>query len=83
MAKILYAGHTIPLPDSVDVEELAIFLQDSYAKGAHSWATFDLPGEQPKQMRLLFGPGIPVGFITDGRGERGTQEPVESVIEPA
>lgn len=77
MAKIFYAGHTIPLPDSVDIEELAVFLQDSYAKGAHSWATFDLPGEQPERMRLLFGPGIPVGFVTDGREEPGAQESVE------
>jgi len=77
MAKIFYAGQTIPLPDSVDIEELAVFLQDSYAKGAHSWATFELPGAPPKQMRLLFGPGIPVGFVTDTREEPGAQESME------
>lgn len=66
MAEILYAGHVIPLPDVVDVDELSVFLQDSYAKGAHSWATFDVPGDQRKQVRLLLGPGIPVGLYTYG-----------------
>lgn len=66
MAEILYAGHVIPLPDKVDVDELSAFLQDSYAKGAHSWVTFDVPGGQPQQVRLLFGPGIAVGLCTDG-----------------
>lgn len=66
MAEILYAGHVIPLPDELDIEELCEFVQDSYARGAHSWASFDVPGDQPKQVRLLFGPGIPVGVYTDG-----------------
>lgn len=72
MAEILYAGHVIPLPETVDVEELSEFLQDAYAKGAHSWATFDVLGDHPKQVRLLLGPGIPVGLYTDG-GSQGSE----------
>ena len=65
MAEILYAGRTIALPDTVDVDELATLLRDAYAKGGHSWMSFDLPGDQQRHVRLLFGPGIPVGFISD------------------
>lgn len=81
MLKILYAGHEIPLPDVVNVEEFAAFLQDSYAKGAHTWATFDLPGTLGQHMQLLFGPGIAVGFVTDG-GEETTQGPVNTPSPP-
>jgi hypothetical protein len=74
MAKILYAGQAIALPENADVEGLAALLQDSYSKGGHSWVTFDLPGEQPKQMKLLFGPGIPVGFVVDGHDDEAIHQ---------
>lgn len=85
MAEILYAGRSIAMPDSVDVDELAAMLQDTYAKGGHSWVSFDLPGHQPKHVRLLFGPGIPVGFVCGQDEEQGaiaSKESQESFTEP-
>lgn len=67
MTEILYAGRTIALPDTVDVGELAKVLQNTYAKGGHSWMSFDPPGDPQRHVQLLFGPGIPVGFISDQR----------------
>lgn len=37
MANILYAGQPILMPEAVDVDELADFLLDAYAKGSYSW----------------------------------------------
>lgn len=77
MAKILYAGTTLALPDNVDVDELASVLLDTYAKGAYSWVAFDSTGEPQQQVRLLTGPGIPIGFVsdhTDGRDEVASKE---------
>jgi hypothetical protein len=34
MVNILYAGQTISMPEAVNVDELANFLLDAYAKGA-------------------------------------------------
>lgn len=85
MAKILYAGATLAMPDNVDVDQLASVLLDTYAKGAYSWVTFDSTGDPQQQVRLLTGPGIPVGFVSDpsgGREEDGAPETTAS-IEPA
>lgn len=65
MASILYSGQTLPLPDSVNVDELAAVILDTYAKGAHSWIALGLEGAEPKNLRLLVGPGIPVAIISD------------------
>lgn len=78
MAKILYAGHTIPVPDTTNLDELAAYLLDTYAKGSCSWATFDSPGDHQNQVQLLLGPGIPVGFVsdlTDSHEEVVSEEP--------
>jgi hypothetical protein len=53
------------VPDSTNLDELAAYLLDTYAKGSYSWATFDSPGDHPNQVRLLTGPGIPIGFVSD------------------
>jgi hypothetical protein len=69
------------MPDGVDVDEFALYLQDSYATGGRAWVTFDYPNDSLKQVRLLFGPGIPAGFVMDEplAGAGDTREPL---IEP-
>ncbi len=62
MANILYLGQTFTLADHVDIDVLADVILDAYGKGLHSWITVDLAGEQPKSVRLLVGPGIPVAI---------------------
>jgi hypothetical protein len=47
MANILYAGQTIPLPEAVNVDELAHFLLDAYAKGSYPWLWVDVAGAHP------------------------------------
>lgn len=86
MAKILYAGHAIAVPDNVDVDELAAVLLDTYAKGAYVWVTFYSTGDQQQQVRFLSGPGIAVGIVSDqkgGREEGMSTGASEEVIDPA
>lgn len=65
MTKILYAGHAVSVPDAVKVDELASAIQNIHNSGKYSYLTIDLTGEEPKRIRLLFGPGIPVGIVSD------------------
>lgn len=69
MANLLYAGQTIPLQETVNVEELADLLLDAYAKGGYSWLWADLKGASPERVRLMIGPGIPIAIV-DGRPRR-------------
>lgn len=73
------------MPDNVDVDELASVLLDSYAKGAYSWVTFDSTGDPQQQVRLLTGPGIPVGFVSDlaDAEEEVSSKEAGSYVEPA
>jgi hypothetical protein len=63
MANILYLGQSFTPSEEVDVDELADVILATYGKGVHSWVTMDLAGDQPKSVRLLVGPGIPVAII--------------------
>ncbi len=65
MANILYVGQTIPIPEAVNVDELADFLLDAYAKGSYSWLWVDVAGAHPKRVQLMVGPGIPVAIVSD------------------
>jgi hypothetical protein len=68
MAQILYAGRSIALPSTVDLDELESTILDNYANGTFAWLTFDSLNDEEGRVRLLIGPGIAVG-ITIGRGE--------------
>lgn len=65
ISKILYAGHEILLPDSLDVDEFASTLQEAYFKGGHLWATLDSRGRGLPQVRLFLAQIIPVCFVMD------------------
>lgn len=64
MASILYSGQTLPLPEDVNVDDLAAVILHTYAQGATSWIALGLEGAEPN-LRLLVGPGIPVAIISD------------------
>lgn len=64
MAKILYGGHSINVPP-VKIDELAQAIQAMSNSGSYSWLTVDLDGTDPKRVRLIMGPGIPVGIVSD------------------
>lgn len=64
MSTVMYAGQRISVSDSLDMEELAGVILDSCAKGLYSWITVESPGPSQSVLRLLVGPGIPVGLIT-------------------
>lgn len=86
MAFLIYSGQTIAIPDGAKTDQLAEALQNISNSGAYSWLTLDLAGEEPKRVRLLFGPGIPVGIISDqmdGHDVDLTNETIEAFINQA
>lgn len=64
-AAIYYSGTSIALPDGLKVDELADALQKIQNSGQYSYFVFDLPGSEPKRIRLMFGPGIPYALVSD------------------
>ncbi|MEN8582142.1 hypothetical protein ABFP37_05445 [Burkholderia sp. RS01] len=86
MANILYAGQTISMPEAVNVDELADFLLNAYAKGSYSWLWVDVAGAHPKRIQLMVGPGIPVAIVSDQADshefEKGNEN-TGTFIEPA
>lgn len=64
-AFILYQGQKIAIPDNVKIDELAEAFKAMQNNVAYSWVTLDLEGPDPKRVRLMVGPGIPIGIISD------------------
>ncbi|QSZ49570.1 hypothetical protein [Arthrobacter sp. D5-1] len=65
MAYIIYQGQNIAIPDNVKIDELANAIQAMQNAGGYSYVTLDLEGTQPKRVRLMVGPGIPIGIVSD------------------
>ena len=63
MAELLYSGQKFHVSKDVDIEELAETILDTLAAGAHAWITLPAGHPEPKRMRLLIGPGIPVAVL--------------------
>jgi hypothetical protein len=64
-AAIYYSGTSIALPEGIKVDELANALEQIQNSGRYSHFVFDLPGTEPKRIRLMFGPGIPYALVSD------------------
>ena len=58
-------GRPTPMPEAFNVDELADFLLDAYAKGTYSWLWVDAAGAHPKRVQLMVNPGIPVAIVSD------------------
>ncbi|BCW59581.1 hypothetical protein [Arthrobacter sp. StoSoilB20] len=65
MAYIIYQGQNIAIPDNVKIDELADGLKAMQNSVAYSWLTLNLAGTEPKRVRLMVGPGIPIGIVGD------------------
>ncbi|MGF6833992.1 hypothetical protein QF015_002167 [Paenarthrobacter sp. TE4293] len=65
MAYIIYQGQNIAIPDNVKIDELAEGLKAMQNNVAYSWLTLNLAGSEPKRVRLMVGPGIPIGIVSD------------------
>ncbi|YCH09490.1 hypothetical protein ACTAQJ_07950 [Arthrobacter sp. alpha11c] len=65
MAFILYQGQKIAIPDNVKVDEVADAIKAIQNSGTYSYVTLNLEGEVPKRIRLMVGPGIPIGIVSD------------------
>ncbi|MCF3137655.1 hypothetical protein LRQ04_00160 [Paenarthrobacter sp. AR 02] len=65
MAYIIYQGQNIAIPDNVKIDELADGLKAMQNNVACSWLTLNLAGAEPKRIRLIVGPGIPIGIVSD------------------
>ncbi|MCX8453368.1 hypothetical protein [Paenarthrobacter ureafaciens] len=64
-AFILYQGQKIEIPENTKIDELANALKAMQNSVAYSWVTLNLDGPDPKRVRLMVGPGIPIGIISD------------------
>jgi hypothetical protein len=64
-AFILYQGQKIAIPDNVKIDELAEALKSMQNNVSFSWVTLNLDGPDPKRVRLMVGPGIPIGIVSD------------------
>ncbi|UOD81978.1 hypothetical protein [Paenarthrobacter ureafaciens] len=64
-AFILYQGQKIAIPDNTKIDELAEAIKAMQNNVAYSWVTLNLDGTDPKRVRLMVGPGIPIGIISD------------------
>lgn len=64
-AFILYQGQKIAIPDNVKIDELANAIQAVQNAGGYNYVTLNLDGADPKRVRLMVGPGIPIGIISD------------------
>ncbi|QSZ53077.1 hypothetical protein AYX19_08750 [Paenarthrobacter ureafaciens] len=47
------------------MDELANVLQNMQNSGTYGYFVYDLPGTEPKRVRLMFGPGIPYALVSD------------------
>lgn len=64
-AFILYQGQKIAIPENTKIDELANAIKAMQNNVAFSWVTLNLDGPEPKRVRLMVGPGIPIGIISD------------------
>lgn len=63
MAELLYSGQKLPVSKDVDIEVLAETILDTLAAGAHAWITLSTGHSEPKHVKVLIGPGIPIAVL--------------------
>lgn len=64
-AFILYQGQKIAIPDNVKIDVLADAIQAVQNATGYNYVTLNLEGPDPKRVRLMVGPGIPIGIVSD------------------
>ncbi|ERI35230.1 hypothetical protein M707_22855 [Arthrobacter sp. AK-YN10] len=64
-AFILYQGQKIAIPDNVKIDVLADAIQRVQNAAGYNYVTLNLEGRDPKRVRLMVGPGIPIGIVSD------------------